>query len=128
MCSRSARCSYARDESKQRETLRPVTSRDEPVHLGDAIAKVGKELGVPTSDAFSALTARWPDIVGPMVAAHATVRSVRDGECTIEVDGPVWATQLRYAASEVLERANAHCGGLELTSVRVVVASPRKAR
>ena len=31
------------------------------------------------------------------VAAHAPVRSVRDGVCTVEVDGPVWATQLRYA-------------------------------
>jgi predicted nucleic acid-binding Zn ribbon protein len=105
-----------------------MTSRDEPVRLGDAIAKVEKELGVPAADALSSLAARWADIVGPMVAAHASVRSVRDGECTIEVDGPVWATQLRYAANEVLERANAHCGGLELTSVRVVVASPRKTR
>ena len=128
MCSRNARCSCARDESKQRETARGMTSRDEPVRLGDAVAKVGKELGVPAADAFSALTARWAEIVGPMVAAHAAVRSVRDGECTIEVDGPVWATQLRYAANEVLERANTQCGGLELRSVRVVVASPRKAR
>ena len=105
-----------------------MTSRDEPVRLGDAIAKVGKELGVPAPDALSALSARWSDIVGPMVAAHATVRSVRDGECTIEVDGPVWATQLRYGANEVLERANALCSGLELGSVRVVVATPRKTR
>jgi predicted nucleic acid-binding Zn ribbon protein len=105
-----------------------VTSRDEPVRLGDAVAKVGRELGVPAPDALAALTARWPDIVGPMIGAHAWVRSVRDGECTIEVDGPVWATQLRYAANEVLERANAQCGGLGLTAVKVVVASSRKAR
>ena len=105
-----------------------MTPRDEPVPLRDAIAKVGEELGVPAPDALSALTARWPDIVGPVIAAHATVRSLRDGECTIEVDGPVWATQLRYAANEVLDRANDHCGGVVLTSVRVVVAGPRKTR
>ena len=105
-----------------------MTSRDEPVPLRDAIAKVGRELGVPASDAFSALAAHWSDIVGPVIAAHATVRSVRGGECTIEVDGPIWATQLRYAANDVVGRANDHCGGVVLTSVRVVVASPRKAR
>jgi predicted nucleic acid-binding Zn ribbon protein len=107
---------------------RGTSSRDEPVRLGDAIARVGKELGVPAVDALSMLGARWADIVGPVIAAHATPRSVRDGECTIEVDGPVWATQLRYAANEVLDRANDYCGGLELRSVRVVVAGPRKTR
>jgi predicted nucleic acid-binding Zn ribbon protein len=105
-----------------------MTSRDEPVPLSEAVAKVGKELGVPAPDALSTLLARWPDIVGPAVAAHATVRSVRDGECTIEVDGPAWATQLRYAANDVVARANTHCGEAVLTSVRVVVAGPRKTR
>jgi predicted nucleic acid-binding Zn ribbon protein len=102
--------------------------REEPVPLREAVAEVGQELGVPASDALSTLSARWSDIVGSGVAAHATVRSVRDGECTIEVDGPVWATQLRYAANEVLERANEYCGSAVLTSVRVVVAGSRKTR
>jgi predicted nucleic acid-binding Zn ribbon protein len=105
-----------------------MNRRDEPVPLRDAVAKVGAELGVPAPDALSTLTARWPDIVGPVIAAHASVRSVRDGECTIEVDGPGWATQLRYAANEVLERANEYCGGAVLTSVRVVVAKSRRTR
>jgi predicted nucleic acid-binding Zn ribbon protein len=105
-----------------------MTARDEPVPLRDAMAKLERLLGVPASDALSALTAHWSDIVGPAIAAHATVRSLRDGECTIEVDGPIWATQLRYAASEVVSRANDHCGRAVLTSVRVVVAGPRKAR
>jgi predicted nucleic acid-binding Zn ribbon protein len=105
-----------------------VSARDEPVPLRDAVAKVGKELGVPAPDAISVLDARWPDVVGPQIAAHAKVRSVRDGECTIEVDGPVWATQLRYAANDVLERANEHCGAVVLTSVKVVVGAPRKTR
>ena len=39
----------------------------------------------------------WADDRRAAIAAHAQVRSVRDGECTIVVDGPAWATQLRYA-------------------------------
>jgi predicted nucleic acid-binding Zn ribbon protein len=105
-----------------------MTSRDEPVPLRDAIAKVGEELGVPAPDALSVLSTCWAEIVGPAIAAHARVRSVRDGECTIEVDGPAWATQLKYAANEVLGRANEHCGAAILTAVKVVVRGPNRTR
>jgi predicted nucleic acid-binding Zn ribbon protein len=105
-----------------------VTRRDEPVPLRDAIAMVGKELGLPSPDLIATLTSRWVDIVGPAIAAHAQVRSVRDGECTIVVDGPAWATQLRYGSSDLVARVNERCGEGAVTSVKVVVAGPRKTR
>src|SRR5260221_10701202 len=102
--------------------------RDEPVPLREAIAAVGRELGLPSPDITAALAARWADIVGPATAAHAEVRSVRNGECTIVVDGPVWATQLRYGSTDLIRRVNERCGEGSVTSVRVVVSGPRKAR
>ena len=39
-----------------------------------------------------------------VLAPHASVRSVRDGVCTVEVDGAGWATQLRYAEQQLVER------------------------
>jgi predicted nucleic acid-binding Zn ribbon protein len=99
---------------------------NEPVSLGDAIAAVGKELGLPEPNALAALTAAWPDIVGAQVATHASVRSVRDGTCTVEVDAAGWATQIRYAEQQVVERAAACCGPGVVTSVRVVVAGPAR--
>jgi predicted nucleic acid-binding Zn ribbon protein len=41
--------------------------------------------------------------------------------CTIEVDGSGWATQLRYAEQQLLERASGCCGPGVVTSIRVVV-------
>jgi predicted nucleic acid-binding Zn ribbon protein len=82
---------------------------------------VGKELGLPPPDELSKLVDVWPEIVGDAVAAHASVRSVRDGVCTVEVDEPGWATQIRYAERQVVERAAACCGPGVVTSVRVVV-------
>jgi predicted nucleic acid-binding Zn ribbon protein len=105
-----------------------VTRRDDPVPLRDAIAAVGRELGLPPADVVTTLVEQWEDIVGPAIAAHAEVRSVRDGECTIAVDGPAWATQLRYGSAALLERVNERCGDGAVTSVRVVVSGPRKAR
>src|SRR5436853_6399220 len=103
-----------------------MTRRDEPIPRRDAIAIVGRQPGIPSAEVVGTLVARWVDIVGPAIAAHAHVRSVRDGECTIVVDGPVWATQLRYGSSDLIARVNERCGGGLVTSVKVVVAGPRK--
>jgi len=88
------------------------------------VAAVGRELGIPAPDALATLASAWPEIVGATLVAHAEVRSIRDGVCTIAVDGPGWATQLRYAESQVLERAQRCFGGGVVTSIRVVVSSP----
>jgi predicted nucleic acid-binding Zn ribbon protein len=95
--------------------------------LGDAVAAVGKEIGMPPPNELAALTAAWPDIIGEAIAAHASVRSVRDGVCTVEVDEAGWATQIRYAEQQVVERATGCCGPGVVTSVRVIVARPPRA-
>ena len=102
--------------------------RDEPVPLRDAIAAVGRELGLASPEVIETLVAHWRDIVGPQVAEHAQVRSVRDGECTIVVDGPAWATQLRYASGDLIARVNERCGEGSVASIRVVVSGPPKTR
>jgi predicted nucleic acid-binding Zn ribbon protein len=97
------------------------------VELRDAIAAVGRELGMPAPDALGSLLAAWPEILGAELAAHADVRSIRAGVCTIAVDAPGWATQLRYAEHQVLEAAAGACGAGVVTSIRVVVSAPGRA-
>jgi predicted nucleic acid-binding Zn ribbon protein len=101
-------------------------TREDPVPLRDALAAVGKELGLPATNDLDVLIAVWSELIGNDVAQHARVRSVRDGECTIEVDGPVWATRVRYLMSDLQRLANERCGEGFLTNVRVVVAAPRR--
>jgi predicted nucleic acid-binding Zn ribbon protein len=107
--------------SKPRRANRSGSS-GEPVPLGDAVAAVGKELGLPEPNDLAMLATAWSDIVGATIAAHASVRSVRDGVCTVEVDAAGWATQIRYAEQQVVERAAVWCGPGVVTSVRVLVA------
>jgi predicted nucleic acid-binding Zn ribbon protein len=98
----------------------------EPVPLREAVAAVGRELGMPPPVDLSSLADAWPEIVGDAVAAHAAVRSVRDGVCTIEVDDPGWATQVRYAERQIVGRAERCCGPGVVRSIRVVVAGPAR--
>ena len=94
------------------------------MQLRDAIAAVGRDLGMPAPDVLATLSSEWPAIVGTALAPHTSVRSVRDGVCTVEVDGAGWATQLRYAEHQVVERAGECCGPGVVTSIRTVVSGP----
>ena len=58
--------------------------RDEPVPLRDALAALGRDLGVPDPDVLARVVTLWREVVGSVVAAHAHVRSVRDGVCTVD--------------------------------------------
>jgi len=98
-----------------------VRQRDEPVPLRDALAAVGNQIGMPAPDALKTVVTLWPELVGPLLAPHSRVRAVRNGECTIEVDGPAWATQFRYLEPDLIAAANARCGGPVLTALNVVV-------
>ena len=97
---------------------------DEPTSLGDALAAVGRELGMSSTDAITALDRRWHEVVGEEIAQHVHPSSVRDGVLTVVVDGPIWATQMRYLEAVVLERAAAVTGDGVVTSIRVRVAGP----
>jgi hypothetical protein len=94
---------------------------DEPVHLGDALAAIGAELGLPPGNVHAELDTHWIEVVGDDVAGHARLVSVRDGVLTVAVDDPIWATQLRYLETAVIGRATALVGPGAVTAVRVRV-------
>ena len=98
---------------------------DEPVPLSDALAAVGAELGLPAGNAHGDLEEHWSDVMGADVAAHAHLVSVRDGVLTVTVDGPIWATQMRYLETAVIERAEAVVGPGVVTALKVRVGSPK---
>jgi len=75
---------------------------NEPRRLGDAVARVARDFGLADPRAFQTVTTRWPAIVGPAVAAHATPRHLRDGVLVVDVDDGAWATQLRYLEADII--------------------------
>ena len=46
----------------------------------------------------------WRDVVGESVAGHAKPVAVRQGTLVVDVDDPVWATQLRWLGDDLLGR------------------------
>jgi predicted nucleic acid-binding Zn ribbon protein len=99
---------------------------DEPTPLRDALAGVGRELGLPEPTRLTTLLDAWPDIVGADLAPHAHVRSLRDGVLVVGVDAPAFATQVKYLEAHVRDRASDLVGRGVVRSLRVVVNPARK--
>src|SRR3954465_1031504 len=78
---------------------------DDPVPLSEALGAVGAELGLPAGNAYGTLEDHWAEVVGDDIAAHAHLVSLREGVLTVAVDGPIWATQMRYLETAVVDRA-----------------------
>ena len=93
----------------------------DPVPIAETLATVRAEFGLPADEVFSTLLARWHEVVGEDVAAHARLVTLRDGIATIAADSPLWASQLRYLETAVRERANGLVGEGTITAVKVRV-------
>jgi len=92
----------------------------EPRPVREALEEVSRELGLDPEH-LGRIVARWPEMVGEVVAEHAQPRSLRDGVLTVAVDAPAWATQLRYLEAELLARAEREVAPGAIGSIRVVV-------
>jgi predicted nucleic acid-binding Zn ribbon protein len=74
-----------------------------PMHrLGDSLAELARSLGMREPDALARVFAAWPEAVGPAIAAATRPVALRDGALAVEVDGPEWATQLRYLEDQLV--------------------------
>ena len=93
--------------------------REDPAPLGAAIdglvAESGWDLAVATASVFG----RWPQIVGPDLAAHTAPESLSGGELTVTADSTAWATQLRLLAADLVRRLNAELGDGTVRRVNV---------
>ncbi len=94
------------------------------MRLKDLLANATKGLGIPSPEATGRVWARWKEVVGPDVAAHAEPTSLRAGVLRIRADSPAWATEIGYLAAEIRSRVNAVTGQPLVKEVRVWTGPP----
>lgn len=106
----------------------PPPGEQEPKKLSELLDRTARRLGGPSSGTTSALFARWDQVVGEDIAAHARPVSLHDGTLVLAVDHPAWATQLRYMTSDLLTRISEATGRAEVTNIHIRVASEQAKR
>ncbi len=78
--------------------------------------------------AMGSVFGRWPEIVGPDLAAHTWPDSYADGELAVVADSTAWATQVRLLAPMLVKRLNEEVGDGSVRRVRVRGPQPPKRR
>jgi len=80
-----------------------------------------RHLDAPAPGVVEGVFARWPELVGDLIASHAQPARIRDGELLIEADSPEWASELQWMGEEILNQIRTKLGSDEITEVAIRV-------
>jgi predicted nucleic acid-binding Zn ribbon protein len=100
--------------------------RDDPQPLDTAVTGLLSARGWHPRAAVATIFAKWPEMVGPQLAAHTSPESFNEGELTLVADSDAWATQVRLLAPQLLQRLAAEGAGA-VTRIRVTGPGRRSA-
>ena len=67
--------------------------------------------------------ARWEKAVGPAIAKRSRAIRVQDGVLWVEVDHPIWKSELHHRKRQILDILN---GATPSTSVKPALAPPKQ--
>jgi predicted nucleic acid-binding Zn ribbon protein len=93
--------------------------REDPQPLNAAVDGLLHARGWQERAAVGGVFGKWPEIVGPQLAAHTTPGSFEEGELVVDADSPAWATQVRLLTPQLLRRLAEELGADTVTKVRV---------
>jgi len=96
----------------------------DPRPVSDSLDGMTRHLGAPRASVLHAVFARWEEVVGSSIAAHAEPVSVRDNVLVIATEEPGWATQLRFLGPGLLRRLSAVAGVDSIDRVEIKVRPP----
>jgi predicted nucleic acid-binding Zn ribbon protein len=103
---------------------RPPALEIDPRRVGEHLDRATQGLGLPKAGILGVLFSKWADLVGTDIAAHTEPRTLRDGVLLVAVDQPAWAAQLRYLASDLVQKIAVFTGSSDVTDIQFrVVAS-----
>ena len=92
---------------------------DDPRPVSASLADAARLMGAEGALALADITGRWPELVGPQVAAHCAPLSLGDGVLTVVTDDNAWASELRILSAQLVGKVRSVEPGLRSIAVRV---------
>ncbi|GHB66058.1 UPF0232 protein [Streptomyces cirratus] len=116
-----ARGNAAPGKKRQQQGLRSGARADgrDPMPLMAALARLRTEHGWEMPMAVAGVMERWPEIVGPEIAAHCVPERYEDRELVVRCDSSAWAAQLKLLAPQLVARLNAELGQDTVRMIKV---------
>jgi hypothetical protein len=92
-----------------------------PTPVGETLGAFVRRRGWDERLRGATAWSRWEDIVGPDLASRCEPVRVAGGTLLVRAENQVWATQLRYLTTQLLDNANRVLGEGTVKDVRIVV-------
>lgn len=93
--------------------------REDPQPLNSAVDGLLSVRGWRERVAVGGVFGKWPEIVGPQVAAHIRPETFDEGELVVVADSDAWATQAKLLTPRLLERLAEELGAGTVSKIRV---------
>jgi len=90
-------------------------------HIGDALREFLKAARLDQRIADYQPVLAWERIVGPEVAAHASVLRLQRGILWVAVSGSAWIQHIGYLKPRILEAMRREFPGARITDLRCVL-------
>ncbi len=91
--------------------------------LSTVLERLHHTLGLARPDAVTSLQQHWPSLLGTELAGRCQLESLRHETLVIAVSDPAVAEHLRWSSREILDAANAVCGGEVARELQVRIRS-----
>jgi len=85
--------------------------------LGMAIARMLKIYGIEKPVRQNEVFFIWQDIVGEVIAKHATPEKIAYNKLFVQVDSPVWRNELNFRKEEILKRINSQLKNAQIKEI-----------
>ncbi len=92
----------------------------DPQLIASSLSRLVEDHGWALDLRIRSVFARWEELVGEEVAAHATPEAFDDGRLVVRAGSTAWATQLRLLAPSLLRRLSEELGPGIVTVVEVL--------
>jgi predicted nucleic acid-binding Zn ribbon protein len=104
------------------DTDEPHLTRVEgPTALSGELARLARRPGWSERLGAARVQAAWADIVGDELRTHCEPVRLAGRVLVVRAESPVWATQLRYLTTQLIERTDAVLGQGSVREVNVTV-------
>ncbi len=93
--------------------------------LSDSLERFVDHLGAPPISILAQLHDRWPELVGPGLAAATRPAELINGVLTVACNDAAWASQIGWMEAQIIRRFEATFGSGNLQRVQARVDSQK---
>ncbi|WP_420434253.1 DciA family protein [Candidatus Poriferisocius sp.] len=101
----------------------PLHEPSGPRRIGEALDQVAFRLKAPRAQVLATVFDAWEELVGEVLAAHASPLRLVERELVVAVDDPAWTAEMKFFSAELISRINAAAKEEVVTSLTVRVRS-----